>query len=306
MNTKRCLAVFVISMVPFVLHAELTVTVYKQFMNGSPAEREIVKNFVAGVGNGFMRANTALATAGSRPLFCYDGDLDKEQSNKIASDAIAELLRKDKTAADTPVPMAMLIYLQIVYPCSAHEATAEPRNSSNNNRTDMGAGKWAKMRKGSPVEQAIAENWVGGLVKAFLWVNPALGARKSELLFCFDGDLTSEQSSEIAVTAMAEMESRGKGAIDMPMSALMLARLQEQYPCVGKTETGTSVRERGTVKWFNDAKGYGFITRQNGEDVFVRLSAIQAPFRSLQEGQIVEFEIVKGPKGLQAENVQLQ
>jgi CspA family cold shock protein len=61
--------------------------------------------------------------------------------------------------------------------------------------------------------------------------------------------------------------------------------------------------EAGTVKWFNDAKGYGFISRQNGEDVFVHFSAIQASgFRSLQEGQ-VQFDVVKGPKGWQAENV---
>ena len=63
--------------------------------------------------------------------------------------------------------------------------------------------------------------------------------------------------------------------------------------------------EQGTVKWFNDAKGFGFISRQNGEDVFVHFSAIQASgFRSLQEGQVVQFSVVKGPKGLQAENVQ--
>jgi cold shock protein len=62
--------------------------------------------------------------------------------------------------------------------------------------------------------------------------------------------------------------------------------------------------ETGTVKWFNDAKGYGFISRQNGEDVFVHFSAIQSKgFRSLQEGQTVQFSVVKGPKGLQAENV---
>ena len=62
--------------------------------------------------------------------------------------------------------------------------------------------------------------------------------------------------------------------------------------------------ETGTVKWFNDAKGYGFISRQNGEDVFVHFSAIQANgFRSLQEGQQVQFDVVKGPKGWQAENV---
>ena len=63
--------------------------------------------------------------------------------------------------------------------------------------------------------------------------------------------------------------------------------------------------EQGTVKWFNDAKGFGFITRQGGEDVFVHFSAIQSNgFRSLQEGQSVQFNVVKGPKGWQAENVQ--
>jgi len=63
--------------------------------------------------------------------------------------------------------------------------------------------------------------------------------------------------------------------------------------------------EQGIVKWFNDAKGFGFISRQNGEDVFVHFSAIQASgFRSLQEGQQVQFTVTKGPKGLQAENVQ--
>lgn len=63
--------------------------------------------------------------------------------------------------------------------------------------------------------------------------------------------------------------------------------------------------QKGTVKWFNDAKGYGFISRHDGEDVFVHFSAIQADgFRSLQEGQAVQFEVVKGNKGWQAENVQ--
>lgn len=64
--------------------------------------------------------------------------------------------------------------------------------------------------------------------------------------------------------------------------------------------------EQGTVKWFNDAKGFGFLSRPNGEDVFVHFSAIQVDgFRSLKEGQAVEFNVVKGPKGLQAENVRL-
>jgi CspA family cold shock protein len=70
-----------------------------------------------------------------------------------------------------------------------------------------------------------------------------------------------------------------------------------------KKET-QSVREQGTVKWFNASKGYGFITRQSGEDVFVHFSAIQAEgYKTLSEGQAVEFEVRKGPKGLQAENV---
>jgi len=65
--------------------------------------------------------------------------------------------------------------------------------------------------------------------------------------------------------------------------------------------------EQGTVKWFNDAKGFGFITRKSGDgDVFVHFSAIQSSgFKSLPEGQAVEFNVVKGPKGLQAENVKV-
>jgi len=64
------------------------------------------------------------------------------------------------------------------------------------------------------------------------------------------------------------------------------------------------MRTSGNVKWFNDAKGFGFITAENGEDVFVHFSSIQGGgFRSLPEGAAVEFEVTKGPKGLQASNV---
>jgi CspA family cold shock protein len=61
---------------------------------------------------------------------------------------------------------------------------------------------------------------------------------------------------------------------------------------------------QGRVKWFNDAKGFGFITQESGEDVFVHFSAVVAQgFKSLAEGDEVEFEVARGPKGLQATNV---
>jgi CspA family cold shock protein len=62
---------------------------------------------------------------------------------------------------------------------------------------------------------------------------------------------------------------------------------------------------KGTVKWFNESKGFGFITKEDGGDVFVHYSAIQGNgFKTLTEGQAVSFEIVDGPKGPKAENVQ--
>ncbi len=64
------------------------------------------------------------------------------------------------------------------------------------------------------------------------------------------------------------------------------------------------MKEKGTVKWFNAAKGFGFIQRESGEDVFVHFSAIASSgYRSLDEGSRVEFEVTRGPKGLQASNV---
>lgn len=65
-----------------------------------------------------------------------------------------------------------------------------------------------------------------------------------------------------------------------------------------------SERIQGTVKWFNAGKGYGFIAREGGDDVFVHFSALQGDgYRSLDEGQRVEFTVERGPKGLQATNV---
>lgn len=63
--------------------------------------------------------------------------------------------------------------------------------------------------------------------------------------------------------------------------------------------------EKGVVKWFNGSKGFGFISREGGEDVFVHYSAIEGNggYKSLDEGDEVEFEVTKGPKGLQAESV---
>lgn len=66
------------------------------------------------------------------------------------------------------------------------------------------------------------------------------------------------------------------------------------------------MKENGTVKWFNAAKGYGFLARESGEDVFVHYSAIESSgYRTLEEGARVSFVVKKGPKGLQAEQVTL-
>jgi CspA family cold shock protein len=76
---------------------------------------------------------------------------------------------------------------------------------------------------------------------------------------------------------------------------------------VGKSQgqSWRAIAVRGTVKWFNNSKGYGFIGREDGPDVFVHYSAIVGDgYRTLQEGDPVEFEIVQGPKGPQAANVQ--
>ena len=93
------------------------------------------------------------------------------------------------------------------------------------------------------------------------------------------------------------VEGLGTWASDSLMLCSAVTRLTEKSKAVSK--------EQGTVKWFNASKGFGFIQRQSGEDVFVHFSAIVADgYKTLNDGQAVEFEVSKGPKGLQASNVQ--
>jgi len=100
-----------------------------------------------------------------------------------------------------------------------------------------------------------------------------------------------------------------RGRIDYTLSSLPLREGEKSRAarCRAITERKELDQQmaNGTVKWFNDAKGFGFITQTDGgEDVFCHHSAIQADgFRSLAEGQKVEFDVTKGPKGLQAANV---
>ena len=100
-------------------------------------------------------------------------------------------------------------------------------------------------------------------------------------------------------------------ALESNRACAVLAQSSKILPVVApihpaQFNPGNTIKmEQGTVKWFNDAKGFGFISRQNGEDVFVHYSAINSSgFKSLQEGQAVQFNVVKGPKGWQAADVQ--
>ena len=82
------------------------------------------------------------------------------------------------------------------------------------------------------------------------------------------------------------------------------ARLKSSIGGPKRREQGGSVLAQGTVKWFSNEKGYGFIARPDGDDVFVHFSAIEGDgYKTLNEGQEVEFDIVDGPKGQQAANV---
>src|SRR5215208_2417417 len=97
--------------------------------------------------------------------------------------------------------------------------------------------------------------------------------------------------------------SRGR---DYSITGFLPFFLDTSYPScfLCHKEAKMSERINGTVKWFNGTKGYGFLAREGGDDVFVHFSAIQGDgFKNLQEGQKVEFTVEQGPKGLQASNV---
>jgi CspA family cold shock protein len=102
---------------------------------------------------------------------------------------------------------------------------------------------------------------------------------------------------------------RDDAARDPARAAFLFALPAWRSTRLGGNIEGSSPRRignmaTGRVKWFNDAKGFGFITQEGGEDVFVHFSAVVATgFKSLAEGDQVEFEVTRGPKGLQATNV---
>ena len=132
-------------------------------------------------------------------------------------------------------------------------------------------------------------------------------------VFGLDIDFSTCYYPSAFVTLDIPSDSFDKGCKDKLLAAFCFAgreiragngRRLEQQIAYRKVE-GTEVsKEQGTVKWFNASKGFGFIQRQSGEDVFVHFSAIQGEgYKSLNEGQAVEFEVRTGPKGLQAEAV---
>jgi CspA family cold shock protein len=100
------------------------------------------------------------------------------------------------------------------------------------------------------------------------------------------------ERSPLSIEAPVTLTGRGR-SVTSRHSAGLRTRVQQEFQVA-----------RGTVKWFNEAKGFGFISQQDGEDVFVHFSAIQGEgFKTLAEGEALEFDVTRGPKGLQAANV---
>jgi CspA family cold shock protein len=92
--------------------------------------------------------------------------------------------------------------------------------------------------------------------------------------------------------------------LDIESKVVTVYQYSGMFPDKNKTARSEQEMTKGKVKWFNDSKGFGFLEQEGGDDVFCHFSAITGEgFKSLQEGDSVEFEVVKGPKGLQAENV---
>src|SRR5258706_9260988 len=106
---------------------------------------------------------------------------------------------------------------------------------------------------------------------------------------------------ETHLVAFSFVQSRSIRSV-WPAAAVAFRRLFRAF--VARVNQGVLQVVSGTVKWFNEAKGFGFISQEGGEDVFVHFSAIQGDgFKTLAEGDRVEFDVTKGPKGLSAVNV---
>ena len=111
----------------------------------------------------------------------------------------------------------------------------------------------------------------------------------------------SAASATLAAFFVRHGRARSTGRF-RPVS-ITAAVTAEAFGAFGPTAMELPVT-RGTVKWFNETKGFGFLSQENGEDVFVHFSAIQGDgFKTLAEGEAVEFDVTRGPKGLQASNV---